>query len=181
MHNSINHAHSHPGFAMPFLRSIHRARKSPSLVTLQSRASQRVGREQLQRRQFSEFTLKVPLEAQRSASFIAPIRARSLLSHFRWTIQTTAKYWRQYTAQNQFLLGLNTCQMTWYWNNEPRYSYRVTHIARAQQALQCSSKTSLRIGSDGTMNMQFLVSSPLARGGASEAFISFRVNPSIGP
>ncbi|KAN0115911.1 Rad1/Rec1/Rad17 [Russula decolorans] len=57
------------------------------------------------------------------------------------------------------------------------FSYRVTHIARAQQALQCSSKTSLRIGSDGTMNMQFLVSSPLARGGTSEAFISFRFLP----
>lgn len=166
---------------MPFLRSIHRARKSPSLVTLQSRASQRVGRVRLQRRQFSEFTLKVLLEAQRSAFLIAPIPARSLLSHLRWTIQMTAKYSRQYTAQNQFLLGLDTCQMTWRWNNGQIYSYRVTHIARAQQALQCSSKTSLRIGSDGTMNMQFLVSSPLARGGTNEAFISFRVNPSIGP
>jgi cell cycle checkpoint protein len=59
---------------------------------------------------------------------------------------------------------------------EPKCSYRVGHIARAQRALQNSSKTSLRIGIDGTMNMQFLVSSPFARGGASEAFISFRVN-----
>jgi hypothetical protein len=163
---------------MPFLRSIHRARKSPSLVTLQSRASQRVGRVRLQRRQFSEFTLKVPLEAQRSASLIAPVPARSLLPRLRWTIQMTAKSSRQYTAQNRFLLGLDACQMIWRWSNGPIYSYRVTHIARAQQALQCSSKTSLRIGSDGTMNMQFLVSSPLARGGTSEAFISFRVNPS---
>jgi cell cycle checkpoint protein len=57
----------------------------------------------------------------------------------------------------------------------PIFSYRVAHIARAQRALQNSSKTSLRIGSDGTMNMQFLVPSPLARGGTSEAFISFRV------
>jgi hypothetical protein len=164
---------------MPFLRSIHRARKSPSLVTLQSRASQRVGRGRLQRRQFSEFTLKVPLEAQRSVSLtIAAIPDSSLLSLFRWTIQMIAKCSRQYTAQNRFLLGLDTSQMTWHWNNGPIYSYRVTHIVRAQQALQCSSKTSLRIGSDGTMNMQFLVSSPLARGGTSEAFISFRVNPS---
>jgi cell cycle checkpoint protein len=54
-------------------------------------------------------------------------------------------------------------------------SYRVAHIARAQRALQSSSKTSLRIGSDGTMNMQFLVPSPLVRGGTNEAFISFRV------
>jgi hypothetical protein len=166
---------------MPFLRSIHRARKSPSLETLQSRASQRVGRVRLQRRQFSEFTLKVPLEAQRSAYLIAPIPARGLVSHLRWTIQMTAKYSRQFTAQNLFLLGLDTYQMTWHWINGLIYSYRVTHIARAQQALQCSSKTSLRIGGDGTMNMQFLVSSPLARGGASEAFISFRVNPSISP
>jgi cell cycle checkpoint protein len=55
-------------------------------------------------------------------------------------------------------------------------SYRVAHISRALRALQNSSKTSLRIGSDGTMNMQFLVPSPVARSGASEAFISFRVN-----
>ncbi|KAH9999066.1 Rad1/Rec1/Rad17 [Russula vinacea] len=57
------------------------------------------------------------------------------------------------------------------------FSYRVAHIARAQQALQNSSKTSLRIGNDGSMNMQFLVSSPLAQGGTSEAFISFRFLP----
>lgn len=57
------------------------------------------------------------------------------------------------------------------------FSYRVAHIARAQRALQSSSKTSLRIGSDGTMNMQFLVPSPLVRGGTSEAFISFRFLP----
>ncbi|KAI0253822.1 Rad1/Rec1/Rad17 [Lactifluus subvellereus] len=57
------------------------------------------------------------------------------------------------------------------------FSYRVAHIARAQRALQSSSKTSLRISSDGTMNMQFLVPSPLARGGTSEAFISFRFLP----
>ncbi|KAI0259924.1 Rad1-domain-containing protein [Gloeopeniophorella convolvens] len=57
------------------------------------------------------------------------------------------------------------------------FSYRVAHIARAQRALQGSTKTSLRIGSDGTMNMQFLVSSPLARGGTNEAFISFRFLP----
>ena len=166
---------------MPFLRSIHRARKSPSSVTPQSKASQRVGRVQPQRRQFSEFTLKVPLEAQRFAPPIAPIPARSLLPHLRWTIQMTAKYSRQYTAQNRSLSGLGTCQMTWHWNNETIYSYRVTHIAQAQQALHCSSKTSLRIGGDGTMNMQFLVSSPLARGGTNESFISFRVNSSIGP
>ena len=55
-------------------------------------------------------------------------------------------------------------------------SYRVAHIARAQRALQSSSKTSLRISGDGTMNMQFLVPSPLARGGTSEAFISFRAS-----
>ncbi len=66
--------------------------------------------------------------------------------------------------------------MIWHWIDGPVYSYRVAHITRAQQALQSSSKTSLRIGSDGSMNMQFLVSSPLARGGTSEAFISFRVN-----
>lgn len=166
---------------MPFRRSIHRARKSPSSVTLQSRPSQRVGRVRLQRRQFSEFTLKAPLEAQRSVSLIAPMPARSSLSRSRWTIQMTAKYSRQYTAPNQFLSGLDSCRMIRDWNNELIYSYRVTHIARAQQALQCSSKTSLRIGSDGTMNMQFLVSSPLGRGGTSEAFISFRVNPSTSP
>ncbi|KAI0003358.1 Rad1/Rec1/Rad17 [Russula compacta] len=57
------------------------------------------------------------------------------------------------------------------------FSYRVAHIARAQRALQGSSKTSLRIGIDGTMNMQFLVPSQLARGGTSEAFISFRFLP----
>jgi len=57
------------------------------------------------------------------------------------------------------------------------FSYRVAHIARAQRALQNSSKTSLRVGNDGVMNMQFLVSSPLARGGTSEAFISFRFLP----
>ncbi|KAH8991120.1 Rad1-domain-containing protein [Lactarius hatsudake] len=57
------------------------------------------------------------------------------------------------------------------------FSYRVAHIARAQRALQSSSKTSLRIGNDGTMNMQFLVPSPLVRGGTNEAFISFRFLP----
>lgn len=57
------------------------------------------------------------------------------------------------------------------------FSYRVAHIARAQRALQNSSKTSLRVGSDGTMNMQFLVPSPLVRGGSNEAFISFRFLP----
>jgi len=57
------------------------------------------------------------------------------------------------------------------------FSYRVAHITRAQRALQNSSKTSLRIGNDGTMNMQFLVPSPVARGGVSEAFISFRFLP----
>ncbi|KAH9174188.1 Rad1-domain-containing protein [Lactarius sanguifluus] len=57
------------------------------------------------------------------------------------------------------------------------FSYRIAHIARAQRALQSSSKTSLRIGNDGTMNMQFLVPSPLVRGGTNEAFISFRFLP----
>ena len=85
-----------------------------------------------------------------------------------------AKCSRQYTALSRFLLGLNTCQRTWHWDDRLICSYRVAHIARAQQALQSSSKTSLRIGSDGTMNMQFLVSTPLAVG-TSEAFISFRV------
>ena len=166
---------SHPGFAMPFLKSIHRARRLPSLVTLQSRASQRGGRVRLQRRQFFEFTLKVLLEAPRFASPATPIPARSSLPHLRWIIRMTAKYSRQCTARSQFLLGLNTCQRTWHWDDGLIRSYRVAHIARAQQALQSSSKTSLRIGSDGTMNMQFLVSSPLAIGGTSEAFISFRV------
>ena len=88
----------------------------------------------------------------------------------------TAKCSRQSTAQSQFLSGLNTFQKSWHWDNGARCSYRVAHIARAQQALQNSSKTSLRIGNDGSMNMQFLVSSPLAQGGTSEAFISFRVH-----
>lgn len=66
--------------------------------------------------------------------------------------------------------------MTRHWDDEQPCSYRVAHITRAQRALQNSSKTSLRVGNDGTMNMQFLVPSPVARGGVSEAFISFRVN-----
>jgi hypothetical protein len=102
--------------------------------------------------------------------------ARSSLPHLRWIIRMTARSSRQYTARNQSPLGSNPCLRAQHWGDELKCSYRVGHIARAQRALQNSSKTSLRIGMDGTMNMQFLVSSPIARGGASEAFISFRVN-----
>jgi hypothetical protein len=161
---------------MHFLRSTHRVRQLPSLVTLQRRASWRGGLVRLQRRQCFGFTLKVPLEAPRSASPVAPVPARSLLPHLRWIIRMTAKCSRQYTAQSQFLLGSDSCLRTWHWDDGPICSYRVAHIARAQQALQSSSKTSLRIGSDGSMNMQFLVSSPVALGGTSESFISFRVH-----
>jgi hypothetical protein len=161
---------------MLFLRSIHRARKLRSLVVLQRGTSQCGGRVRLQRGRFFGFTLKVPLEALRSMSPVAPKLARSLLPYLRWIIRMTAKCSRQYTAQSQFLLGSNTCRRTWHWVNGAICSYRVAHIARAQQALQNSSKTSLRIGNDGSMNMQFLVSSPLGQGGTSEAFISFRVH-----
>jgi Repair protein Rad1/Rec1/Rad17 len=161
---------------MLFLRSIHRARKLRSLVVLQRKASLCGGRVRLQQGQFFGFTPKVPLEALRFASPVTLILARSSLPYRRWIIRMTAKCSRQSTAQSQFLSGLNTFQKSWHWDNGARCSYRVAHIARAQQALQNSSKTSLRIGNDGSMNMQFLVSSPLAQGGTSEAFISFRVH-----
>jgi len=122
------------------------------------------------------------LEAQKSVSLVAPIPAKSLLSHSKMDYPNDREVLETVHCAEpvSFRFG-HVSHMTWHWNDGPVYSYRVTHIARAQQALQCSSKTSLRIGSDGTMNMQFLVSSPLARGGTSEAFISFRVNASIDP
>jgi hypothetical protein len=108
--------------------------------------------------------------------FCFHIAVRPSLFHLRWIIRMIVRYSRQYTAQNRFLSGLDTSLATWHWDDEQSCSYRVAHITRAQRALQNSSKTSLRIGNDGTMNMQFLVPSPVARGGVSEAFISFRVN-----
>ncbi|KAF9501163.1 Rad1-domain-containing protein [Pleurotus eryngii] len=58
------------------------------------------------------------------------------------------------------------------------FSYRTSHITRAIRALQNSTKTSLRIDSEGLMSMQFLMPSPSfkSRAGA-DAFIEFRCLP----
>lgn len=58
-----------------------------------------------------------------------------------------------------------------------KYSYRTSHITRAIRALQNSTKTSLRIDSEGLMSMQFLMPSPSVRSRAgADAFIEFRVS-----
>lgn len=55
-------------------------------------------------------------------------------------------------------------------------SYRFSHISHAIRALQSSTKTSLRIETEGLLSLQFLVPVPKARGGGtSDSFIEFRV------
>ncbi|KAL4255741.1 rad1 family protein [Pleurotus pulmonarius] len=58
------------------------------------------------------------------------------------------------------------------------FSYRTSHITRAIRALQNSTKTSLRIDSEGLMSMQFLMPSPSIKSRAgADAFIEFRCLP----
>ncbi len=123
-----------------------------------------------------EFTLKARLEVPRQMFLSFSMPARCSLPYPRWIIRTIVRCSRLCIVQNPFHSGLRTLPETAALiMTKLMCSYRVAHIARAQRALQSSSKTSLRIGSDGTMNMQFLVPSPLVRGGNNDAFISFRV------
>ncbi|KII89284.1 hypothetical protein PLICRDRAFT_139696 [Plicaturopsis crispa FD-325 SS-3] len=68
-----------------------------------------------------------------------------------------------------------------------RFSYRLTQILRAQRALQSSTKTSLRINSEGLLSLQLLTPPPPSSthkpmsmskqgngGGGSEAYLEFR-------
>lgn len=55
-------------------------------------------------------------------------------------------------------------------------SYRFAHISHTIRALQSSTKTSLRIETEGLLSLQFLVPVPKAKGvGSSDSFIEFRV------
>ncbi|KAF8556927.1 Rad1-domain-containing protein [Imleria badia] len=54
-------------------------------------------------------------------------------------------------------------------------SYRFAHISHTIRALQSSTKTSLRIETEGLLSLQFLVPVPKAKGGgSSDSFIEFR-------
>ena len=54
------------------------------------------------------------------------------------------------------------------------FSYKFAHIVKALRALINSTKTSVRINSNGLLSLQFLM--PPSKPGGSEAFMEYRVS-----
>ncbi|KAH9939601.1 Rad1-domain-containing protein [Amylocystis lapponica] len=57
------------------------------------------------------------------------------------------------------------------------FSYRFGHISRALRALQSSTKTSLRINTEGLLSLQLIMPAPRPGGGTAQSFIEFRCLP----
>jgi len=58
------------------------------------------------------------------------------------------------------------------------FTYRLSHVTKAQKALQSSTKTSLRINEEGLLSLQLLMPTPRPReNGDSDGFIEFRCLP----
>ena len=159
-HGRLNAVTSRPGSATPSPSSTPPAKNSPSAATHQRQAT-RVGA-----------ALRSPsCASQHSAPSGAP----------RWTIQTTARCLRRSTVRRQSRTG-RSCTFL---SNEiilmedgMTDSYRLSHIVKTMRALQSSTKTSLRIDSEGLLSLQFLMPSPKPKGGSADAFIEFRVRAS---